>query len=234
MGQYRHPWDFGITPSQYIRSMKEPGQYIEEAVTALGRGRYDEGVERLDALFRQTLKCPTLRIMTPEQRKAIESFGTKDAVLTATYARPGCYFYSLDKRKAKEFFSKMDKLGLGKLHLADLDVPSGDPIDDKMGALNMSFSEDVNNECVYAHRESGKSIPVSAYHLVTGIAFGFPVGDVVEVSRGSQYMLFEPSVVSHFVARDSWSDLWKEKVGMKGEERLAEIYKRVLEMCAEK
>lgn len=240
MGRYRHPWDFGITPSQYIRSMNKPNHYIEEAVTALGRDRYAEGLDRLDDLYRHTLECPPLRKFGPEMRSAIESLGTKDALLTASYARPACYFFSLDMKKAKRFFAAMGKAGLGKLHLAELDkdfdMPTGDPVIDNKGTLIMSFNDGINEECVGITRAVNKKrMPASAYHLVMGTAFGFPVGDVVESSAGSAaQMIFQDDVLSHFITPWDWSRKWGDKVGLDGEVRLARIYKEVLGLDAQK
>ena len=239
MAQYRHPWNFGITPSQYIRSKGKPGEYVEEAVTALGRGRYDEGLGMLDDLYMLTLKCPPLRKISPQLGATIESLGTKDARLAASYARPGCYFFSLDKKKAKEFFASMKVCGFGELHLTELDnsfdASTGDPIVDNMGTLNMSFSERINDECVSITKATNSnSAPVSAYHLVMGIAFGFPVGDVIEASSGSPQMLFEDAVLSHFITPLNWSKLWAEKVGFDGENKLARLYKRVLGINTQK
>lgn len=230
MGKYRRPWDFGISPSEYIKSMKNREPYVEKAVKELGEGAYRKGLEWLDSLFSSTLDCPPLRIIEPELRKCVEGTGTKDAVLVASHARPGCYFFTSDKEYARSFFSDPGTISrLGVFHLKDLEKPTGDPEADGMGALNMSFSPDINDECVKITDElNRKKVSKSAYDMVMGISYGYPVGDVIELANGNPPLLSHRNVLSHFINPDSWTDLWRERVGMEGEEELARIYRTVL------
>lgn len=238
--EYNHPWNFGIKPSEYIANKATLSQQLEKAIEEVG-------LKKLDDLFLYTLQCPHARKLRRDLIAELKKLTgcsrnstteSDSLILLASYVKPGGFVVVKDYENAR---SLLYDLGIYSIQIPTREHKNKIQNKDKI-YLEAHFAKRGIEEIIEHHcKWKEGTISNAANHLVRGILYGYPIGDVIEFADSNFPLCVEfahfriiyrylPNLEAllHVPTPLRWNDLWRKKIGMEGEEYLASIYRQAL------
>lgn len=239
MGKKVNPWDFGFLPSDFIGNIPPKAR----------KQLTDKVIEKADYLYKKTLDCKLPKSFSKDfmktAKKNIEKMGNEyeadSLYLNLNYCKPSSLIAPYRDSKLERlcsFFNKETELNAKIIKIKD---GKSNKLLPGVKLMAISFSEEMVEELAVNHNtSSGKNL---AYHLFNGIMLGYPLGDVISfVSRDEKEMpvliykrwairesyRIDLDVLIHVPMPYCWPRKWKKKVGIKGEEKLANLYRKYL------
>lgn len=223
--QRNRPWDFGIKPSEYLKSGP-----IDDNLT---RAVEEIGIDEIDGIFALTVSIPDLRVLSPEEHHVLDDiclFDYNPSVLVASNAKPAGDFHLSDLDRAKKTLQELGLYVDDSAISLGMDAPlvftvSSNP--EILEVLRKGFSD----WCQGIRSDRG-------YHLTSGLCYGYPVADSLGFD-GFNLSKFvnrkrtigydgRLDVLEHVVCVTRWTQYWRKNVGIRGEEHLANVYREVL------
>ena len=212
------PWNFGIKPTEYFEQLSQK----QKNLITLDYLSW----ESIDGLFDYVNKnCPNTRQIGKKDKEIIsdsvdleweKTILPYQSALAVAYCKPITYFSSSSSTLyQREFLRKMSIKTKEKRTM------------DGLVSLAIGFSQKILEEFfkIAKGARSGEE-----FHLAMGIFLGYPLGDVFGCALNLYAFKEYFENVVHGVYDSGWTEEWKNKVGWSGEDHLAGVFKKYLNL----
>jgi len=251
------PWHFAITPSAYFEEQKKSLRCSTQDINEIKRriqlhhfsvsfkngddllllalDKFEKGIHTLDELYTSTLETPALDLTFDRRYPQLYARTAEptDLSLILRYAKPAGIIG----------FDDEPILPLGFYKIPFDPFFGNFPTPQKLFYVTscVEILEQLDYYQERLRRMNKDDFGVKTYRdLVHGILFGYPVADVLEqntyfnkdvlLDRWKQENNYRTNLglLCHVPRPQLWTAQWCENVGMKGEEHLHEVYRKVL------